>query len=210
MVLSNVANSRLVIFDENKTEGAEPSEPKLESWAVPPPSRAKENDPKPERWCDVKVRKTPFICIAMFIAVHFEKIHIFLICISQMPQKSKYGHTVMAPPPAKPTFQPFVEEFDQPPTMWVTASTYFFFIFLVKNNIGSDDSGSLWLSVLLSFVVMHCLHAGVILVISERAFTVTIVNAHLNNSSTQFFMTLKGLWYANPSNIKSQIKHLYT
>ncbi|XP_013867140.1 mitotic checkpoint serine/threonine-protein kinase BUB1 beta [Austrofundulus limnaeus] len=85
-VVGNVANSRLVIFDENKTEGAGPSEPKLEPWAVPPTSRAKENDPKPERWCDVK-----------------------------MPQKTKYGHTV--PPPAKPTFQPFVEEFDQPPTM---------------------------------------------------------------------------------------------
>ncbi|XP_017268686.1 mitotic checkpoint serine/threonine-protein kinase BUB1 beta [Kryptolebias marmoratus] len=87
-VLSNVSNSRLVIFDENKTEDAGPSEPKLESWAVPPTSRAKENEPKPEKWCDIK-----------------------------MPQKTKYGHTIMAPPPAKPTFQPFVEESDQPPTM---------------------------------------------------------------------------------------------
>ncbi|XP_037550662.1 mitotic checkpoint serine/threonine-protein kinase BUB1 beta [Nematolebias whitei] len=83
-----VSNSRLVIFDENKTEGAGPSEPRLESWAVPPTSRAKENEPKLEKWCDVKI-----------------------------PQKTKYGCTVMAPPPAKPTFQPFVEESDQLPTM---------------------------------------------------------------------------------------------
>lgn len=54
-VLGNVANSQLVIFDENNIEGAGPSEPKLEAWAVPPTSRAKENDPKTERWCDVKV-----------------------------------------------------------------------------------------------------------------------------------------------------------
>lgn len=36
-----------------------------------------------------------------------------------MPQKSKFGHVVMAPPAPKPTFQPFVEESDQLPTMWV-------------------------------------------------------------------------------------------
>uniref|UniRef100_A0A1A8B667 Budding uninhibited by benzimidazoles 1 homolog beta b n=1 Tax=Nothobranchius furzeri TaxID=105023 RepID=A0A1A8B667_NOTFU len=35
----------------------------------------------------------------------------------QMPQKTTFGHKIMAPPPAKPTFQPFVEESDQPPTM---------------------------------------------------------------------------------------------
>ncbi|TMS21383.1 Mitotic checkpoint serine/threonine-protein kinase BUB1 beta [Larimichthys crocea] len=61
------------------------------SWShglAPPTSRAKENEQGPERWCDVK-----------------------------MPQKSKFGHTVMPPPPPKPTFQPFVEESDQPPTM---------------------------------------------------------------------------------------------
>ncbi|XP_022051176.1 mitotic checkpoint serine/threonine-protein kinase BUB1 beta [Acanthochromis polyacanthus] len=87
-VLSNASNSRLVIFDENKTESAGSSEPKLESWLAPPTSRAKENEQRPERWCDVKI-----------------------------PQKSKFGHTVMAPPPPKPTFQPFVEESDQPPTM---------------------------------------------------------------------------------------------
>lgn len=45
-----------------------------------------------------------------------------------MPQKSKFGHTVMAPPPPKLTFQPFVEESDQPPTMWVTIKTFIFFI----------------------------------------------------------------------------------
>ncbi|XP_030298975.1 mitotic checkpoint serine/threonine-protein kinase BUB1 beta isoform X2 [Sparus aurata] len=87
-VLGNASNSRLVIFDENKTESAGPSEPKLESWVAPPTSKAKENEQRPERWCDVK-----------------------------LPQKSKYGRTVMAPPPPKPTFQPFVEETDQPPTM---------------------------------------------------------------------------------------------
>uniref|UniRef100_A0A4W6DHF3 BUB1 mitotic checkpoint serine/threonine kinase Bb n=1 Tax=Lates calcarifer TaxID=8187 RepID=A0A4W6DHF3_LATCA len=63
-VLGNASNSRLVIFDENK------------SWMAPPTSRAKENEQRPEKWCDVK-----------------------------------------APPPPKPTFQPFVEESDQPPTM---------------------------------------------------------------------------------------------
>ncbi|KAF3701351.1 Mitotic checkpoint serine/threonine-protein kinase BUB1 beta [Channa argus] len=87
-VLSNASNSQLVIYDESTTQGAGPSEPKLESWMAPPPSRAKENEQKSEKWCDVK-----------------------------LPQKSKFGHTVMAPPPPKPTFQPFVEESDQPPTM---------------------------------------------------------------------------------------------
>ncbi|XP_070698782.1 mitotic checkpoint serine/threonine-protein kinase BUB1 beta [Pempheris klunzingeri] len=86
--LSNASNSRLVVFDENRTQSAGPSEPKPEAWVAPPTSRAKENEQKPERWCDVK-----------------------------MPQKSKFGRTVMAPPPAKPTFQPFVEESDQPPAM---------------------------------------------------------------------------------------------
>ncbi|KAM4723720.1 mitotic checkpoint serine/threonine-protein kinase BUB1 beta [Anableps anableps] len=87
-VLGNVSNSQLVIFDENKAETAGPSEPTLESWMAPPTSRAKENEQKPEKWCDVK-----------------------------MPQKTKFGHPVMPPPPPKPTFQPFVEESDQPPTM---------------------------------------------------------------------------------------------
>ncbi|XP_060939040.1 mitotic checkpoint serine/threonine-protein kinase BUB1 beta [Limanda limanda] len=87
-VLGNASNSRMVIFDENKTQSAGPSEPRHESWMAPPTSKAKENEQRPERWCDVK-----------------------------MPQKSKYGHTLMAPPPPKPTFQPFVEESDQPPTM---------------------------------------------------------------------------------------------
>ncbi|XP_016525556.1 mitotic checkpoint serine/threonine-protein kinase BUB1 beta-like [Poecilia formosa] len=87
-VLGNVSNSKLVIFDENKAETAGPSEPSLESWMAPPTSRAKENEQKPEKWCDVK-----------------------------MPQKTKFGHAVMPPPPPKPTFQPFVEESDQPPTM---------------------------------------------------------------------------------------------
>uniref|UniRef100_W5KZ69 BUB1 mitotic checkpoint serine/threonine kinase Bb n=1 Tax=Astyanax mexicanus TaxID=7994 RepID=W5KZ69_ASTMX len=38
-----------------------------------------------------------------------------LLCI-QLPQKSRFGHTVMAPPP-KANFQPFVEESDQPPAV---------------------------------------------------------------------------------------------
>ncbi|XP_069008090.1 mitotic checkpoint serine/threonine-protein kinase BUB1 beta [Embiotoca jacksoni] len=87
-VLGNASNSRLVVFDENKAQSAASSESKLESWGAPPTSRAKENEQRPEKWCDVK-----------------------------MPQKSKFGHTIMAPPPPKPTFQPFVEETDQPPTM---------------------------------------------------------------------------------------------
>ncbi|XP_023258484.1 mitotic checkpoint serine/threonine-protein kinase BUB1 beta [Seriola lalandi dorsalis] len=87
-VLGNASNSQLVIFDESKTQSAGPSEPKMEPWMAPPTSRAKENEQRPEKWCDVKI-----------------------------PQKSKFGHTVMAPPPPKPTFQPFVEESDQPPTM---------------------------------------------------------------------------------------------
>nr|XP_020470156.1 mitotic checkpoint serine/threonine-protein kinase BUB1 beta [Monopterus albus] len=86
-VHGSTSNSRLLIFDENKTQSAGPSEPKLEVWMAPPTSRTKENEQRSEKWCDVKV-----------------------------PLKSKFGHTVMAPPPVKPTFQPFVES-DQPPTM---------------------------------------------------------------------------------------------
>ncbi|XP_029349439.1 mitotic checkpoint serine/threonine-protein kinase BUB1 beta isoform X2 [Echeneis naucrates] len=84
-VLGNASNTRLMIFDESKAPTAGPSEPRLEPWMAPPTSRAKENEKRPEKWCDVK--------------------------------KSKFGHTVMAPPPSKPTFQPFVDESDQPPTM---------------------------------------------------------------------------------------------
>ncbi|NP_001239175.2 mitotic checkpoint serine/threonine-protein kinase BUB1 beta isoform X1 [Oryzias latipes] len=93
-VLGNVSNSRVVIFDENKNQSADSSEftgsSELERdpWSALPTSRAKENEQKPERWCDVKVR-----------------------------QKTKFGHAVMAPPPPKPNFQPFVEESTQPPVM---------------------------------------------------------------------------------------------
>ncbi|XP_041710336.1 mitotic checkpoint serine/threonine-protein kinase BUB1 beta-like [Coregonus clupeaformis] len=80
-------NSRLVIFDENKATSAGPSEPKLESWIAPPPSRSKENEQRPEKWSNEK-----------------------------MPMKSRFGHSVVAPP-SKPNFQPFVEESDQPPAM---------------------------------------------------------------------------------------------
>lgn len=54
-VLGNAANSRLMVFDENKTQSAGPSEPKLEAWAAPPPAKAKENEQNPEKWVDVKV-----------------------------------------------------------------------------------------------------------------------------------------------------------
>lgn len=45
----------MAIFDESKDQTACQSDPKLEVWAAPPSSRAKENEQKPERWCDVKV-----------------------------------------------------------------------------------------------------------------------------------------------------------
>ncbi|KAM6961310.1 mitotic checkpoint serine/threonine-protein kinase BUB1 beta [Aplochiton taeniatus] len=80
-------NSRLVVFDESKAPGDVPSQPKLESWVAPPPPRAKENEQGAEKWCNVK-----------------------------MAQKSRFGHAMVAPP-SKPSFQPFVEESDQPPTM---------------------------------------------------------------------------------------------
>ncbi|XP_017331082.2 mitotic checkpoint serine/threonine-protein kinase BUB1 beta [Ictalurus punctatus] len=79
-------NSRLMIFDENK-EHPEPQEHKLESWAARPTAKAKENEQKPDKWTNVK-----------------------------LPQKSRFGHSVVAPPP-KPNFQPFVEESDQPPVV---------------------------------------------------------------------------------------------
>uniref|UniRef100_A0A673LV45 Mitotic checkpoint serine/threonine-protein kinase BUB1 beta-like n=1 Tax=Sinocyclocheilus rhinocerous TaxID=307959 RepID=A0A673LV45_9TELE len=73
-------NSRLVIFDENKASETETQEPKFEVWTAPPTARAKENEQKPEKWTDVKVRDV-----------------------------------AVAPP--KPSFQPFVEEDDQPPAV---------------------------------------------------------------------------------------------
>lgn len=54
-VLGNTSNKQLVIFDESNTENAGPSEPKLESWMAAPTTRAKENEQRPEKWCDVKV-----------------------------------------------------------------------------------------------------------------------------------------------------------
>ncbi|KAF7704164.1 mitotic checkpoint serine/threonine-protein kinase BUB1 beta [Silurus meridionalis] len=79
-------NSRLLIYDENK-EHPEPQEPKLECWPAPPIAKPKENEQRPDKWTNAK-----------------------------LPQKSRFGHTVVAPPP-KPTFQPFVEESDQPPVV---------------------------------------------------------------------------------------------
>jgi len=52
---SGAKNSQFVVFDESKAPAAETSEPKWESWAAPPPARAKENEQKAEKWCDVKV-----------------------------------------------------------------------------------------------------------------------------------------------------------
>ncbi|XP_057716113.1 mitotic checkpoint serine/threonine-protein kinase BUB1 beta [Corythoichthys intestinalis] len=82
----HASNTKLMIFDENKVS-AGPSEPKFEPWLAPPPSRAKENEKKVEKWCDVKMR-----------------------------QKSAFGSTMVLPP-LKPTFQPFVEESDETPKM---------------------------------------------------------------------------------------------
>lgn len=54
-VLGSATNSRMVVFDENKTQSAGLSEPKFESWVAPPTAREKENEQRPEKWCDVKV-----------------------------------------------------------------------------------------------------------------------------------------------------------
>ncbi|XP_023658060.1 mitotic checkpoint serine/threonine-protein kinase BUB1 beta [Paramormyrops kingsleyae] len=86
----NGHNSRFLVFDEKQASAAaaaEPSEPRPERWMAPPSSRAKENEMMPEKWTDVK-----------------------------MPQKSRAGHSVVAPP-SKPNFQPYVEECDQPPVV---------------------------------------------------------------------------------------------
>lgn len=53
-------NSRLEIFDENKNPETEPQEPRLEIWMAPPTARAKENEQKPEKWTNVKVRVNRF------------------------------------------------------------------------------------------------------------------------------------------------------
>ncbi|XP_039518950.1 mitotic checkpoint serine/threonine-protein kinase BUB1 beta [Pimephales promelas] len=80
-------NSRPVIFDENKAPETVPQEPKFEIWTAPPTARAKENEQKPEKWSNVK-----------------------------LPLKSRSGLSVVVPAP-KPSFQPFVEEDDQPPAV---------------------------------------------------------------------------------------------
>ncbi|XP_056151991.1 mitotic checkpoint serine/threonine-protein kinase BUB1 beta [Lampris incognitus] len=85
---SGAKNKRFMVFDENADPNTKPSEPVLEPWMAPPPARSKENEQKPEKWSDVK-----------------------------MPQKTRFGHTVVGPPVTKPSFQPFVEESDQPPKM---------------------------------------------------------------------------------------------
>lgn len=58
-----------------------------ETWAAHPTNKAKENEQKHDKWSNAK-----------------------------LPQKSRFGHSVVAPPP-KPHFQPFVEDIDQPPAV---------------------------------------------------------------------------------------------
>ncbi|KAK2843213.1 hypothetical protein Q7C36_011428 [Tachysurus vachellii] len=71
---------------DENKEHPEPQELK-ESWAAPPTAKAKENEQKPDKWSNAK-----------------------------LPPKSRFGHSVVAPPP-KPNFQPFVEESNQPPVV---------------------------------------------------------------------------------------------
>lgn len=54
-VLGGASNSQLVIFDESKAKSGGTPEPRAEPWVAAPTYRAKENEQKPERWCDVKV-----------------------------------------------------------------------------------------------------------------------------------------------------------
>lgn len=59
---ASTSNSRLLVFDENKAENVVASESKFEPRLPPPTSRAKENEQKTERWCDVKVRTRKCLC----------------------------------------------------------------------------------------------------------------------------------------------------
>ncbi|TRY92461.1 hypothetical protein DNTS_028169 [Danionella cerebrum] len=65
----------------------EPQEPKFEVWTAPPTARAKENEEKPVKWSNVK-----------------------------LPLRPRPGLSVVAPP-SRSSFQPFVEEDDQPPAV---------------------------------------------------------------------------------------------
>ncbi|XP_048083938.1 mitotic checkpoint serine/threonine-protein kinase BUB1 beta [Alosa alosa] len=85
--MAPVRNSRLMVFDENKGL-AESQEPKLESWMGPPSARHKENEQKPDKWTKAK-----------------------------LPQKTRAGLPVVMPAPAKPSFQPFVEECEHTPAV---------------------------------------------------------------------------------------------
>ncbi|KAL2098671.1 hypothetical protein ACEWY4_005151 [Coilia grayii] len=82
-----VRNSRLMVFDENSGP-AEPQDPALQSWMGPPSARPKENEQKPDKWTKAK-----------------------------LPKKTRAGLPVVVPAPAKPTFQPFVEECEQTPAV---------------------------------------------------------------------------------------------
>ncbi|XP_063080042.1 mitotic checkpoint serine/threonine-protein kinase BUB1 beta [Engraulis encrasicolus] len=85
--MAPVRNTRLMVFDENKGV-AEPQDPRMESWMAPPSARPKENEQKPDKWTKAKLPKT-----------------------------TRAGLPVVVPAPAKPTFQPFVEECDQTPAV---------------------------------------------------------------------------------------------
>lgn len=85
--LAPIKNSRLMVFDENAV-AAGSQDPKLESWLAPPTAKSKENEQKAEKWTKAKLSK-----------------------------KTHAGMPVVMPAPAKPTFQPFVEESEQPPAV---------------------------------------------------------------------------------------------
>lgn len=51
-----------MIFDENKAD-PEPQDLKLESWAAPPVAKAKENEQKPDKWTNAKVKGIAFVLI---------------------------------------------------------------------------------------------------------------------------------------------------
>lgn len=115
-----------MIFDENKAPESVPQEPKFEIWTAPPTARAKENEQKPEKWSNVKVRvrveRYPFnrlpdwcqFCVWRLLSD--SAVLIVFVFLFQLPMKSRSGLSV-AVPPLKPSFQPFVEEDDRPPAV---------------------------------------------------------------------------------------------
>lgn len=75
-----------LVIFDENKEHAEPQETR-ETWAAHPTNKAKENEQRHDKWSNAK-----------------------------LPQKSRFGHNVIAPPP-KPNFQPFMEESDQTPAV---------------------------------------------------------------------------------------------